>query len=520
MSLPAPPPPPPPGPGSRPAHVPAPPPTALPVAVPVRTAPAVPTASTSPAVPAPAVPAPPGAPALAPTGRPRLRLPRPHLPRPTVAGTEAVLRRAGTGLRQARTRAAKGVTLLRRRAEQLRDRLVEVPLLGRAMVVLASFVTAVTPLGWWSVVALVTAWWLAATRHWLEAWTLTVALAVLLVVAVIWSLGRTTYVVAVSLVSSRVTVGEPALGNVTLTNPASRAASSAVVEMPVGAGLAAFHVPRLASGEVHEEVFTIPTRRRGLVTVGPVTSVRGDALGLLRRTQRWTDPLDLYIHPRTVTLDSNAIGFIRDIEGAVTQDLSSSDVSFHALRDYVPGDDRRNVHWKTTARTGRLMVRQFEETRRAHLLLVLDLDPGAWPDPEDFETAVAVTGSLALATMREYREVSLVSQAGIPLLPTPTRALDILTTVEPLPDCDDLVEITRHAAAAVPQASVTVLLTGPATAAHTIHRAHAELPLGTRPLAVQVDRQAPLTSHQVAGLPVLTLPVLDQLPLAMRKVGS
>ena len=35
-----------------------------------------------------------------------------------------------------------------------------------------------------------------------------------------------------------------------------------------------------------------------------VTSVRGDALGLLRRTQRWTDPLDLYIHPRTVTLDS------------------------------------------------------------------------------------------------------------------------------------------------------------------------------------------------------------------------
>ena len=34
-------------------------------------------------------------------------------------------------------------------------------------------------------------------------------------------------------------------------------------------------------------------------------------------------------------------GVLRDIEGAVTQDLSSSDVAFHALRDYVPGDDRR-----------------------------------------------------------------------------------------------------------------------------------------------------------------------------------
>ena len=58
-----------------------------------------------------------------------------------------------------------------------------------------------------------------------------------------------------------------------------------------------------------------------------------------------------------------------------TQDLSSSDVSFHALREYVPGDDRRAIHWRTTARTGRFMVRVFEETRRSHLFMLLSVSP-------------------------------------------------------------------------------------------------------------------------------------------------
>ena len=39
-------------------------------------------------------------------------------------------------------------------------------------------------------------------------------------------------------------------------------------------------------------------------------------------------------------MNASTVGFIRDIEGATTQDLSSADVSFHALREYVPGDDR------------------------------------------------------------------------------------------------------------------------------------------------------------------------------------
>ena len=81
-------------------------------------------------------------------------------------------------------------------------------------------------------------------------------------------------------------------------------------------------------------------------------------------------------------------------------------------------------------------------------------------------------------------------------------------------------EVTRCAAAAVPDASVTVLVTGSLVPIASIHRAHVELPLSTRSIALRVDGDAALRSQRLAGLPVLTLPELDLLGRAMRKVDS
>ena len=81
------------------------------------------------------------------------------------------------------------------------------------------------------------------------------------------AVGLATYRVSVELASTRVTVGDAALGQVVLTNPSARRVGASTVELPVGEGLAAFRVPRLGAGESHEEPFTIPTRRRGVVVV-------------------------------------------------------------------------------------------------------------------------------------------------------------------------------------------------------------------------------------------------------------
>ncbi|WP_196717313.1 DUF58 domain-containing protein [Actinomyces trachealis] len=377
----------------------------------------------------------------------------------------------------------------------------------------------ITPLGRWSLLALLLSLPTAVATHWQEAWAVTLVLATMLLLALPTVIGRRSYEVVVSLAANRVTVGEAAFGGVRLTNSSPRSVGSASVELPVGTGLAVFNVPRLAGKTSHEEVFTVPTRRRGVIIVGPATSVRGDPLGLLRRKQRWNEPIELFVHPRTITIDTEAIGFIRDIEGAVTQELSSSDVSFHALRDYIPGDDRRNVHWRSTARTGRLMVRQFEETRRSHLLVVLDLDAEAWHSADEFEIGVSCAASLVLAAYRAGREVSLVTQDGMPVGPNAMRALDAITRLEQVRTTKDLSALARQAARDVPQASVAALVTGSALPAVQLHRAHCELPLTAYPIGLRIDQGAPLRSTQIGGLRLFTLGALEPLPQAMRRAA-
>ena len=101
-------------------------------------------------------------------------------------------------------------------------------------------------------------------------------------------------------------------------------------------------------------------------------------------------------------------GFIRDLEGSPTRDLTVSDIAFHALREYVPGDDRRFIHWRSSAKTGTFMVRQFEETRRSRLMVLLDLDAGAYADDAEFELAVSAAASVGARAIRDARTVSFV----------------------------------------------------------------------------------------------------------------
>ena len=133
---------------------------------------------------------------------------------------------------------------------------------------------------------------------------------------------------------------------------------------------------------------------------------------------------------------------------------------------------------------------------------------------------MSASASLLLAAVRDSREISLVTQAGRPYLPTGARVLDTFTTLNPVEGAGDLVGLTRQAVSTVPQASVTVLVTGARTSASALHRAHAELPASTRCLALRINAREHLASQRVAGLPVVTLPDLEHLAPAMRKARS
>ena len=376
------------------------------------------------------------------------------------------------------------------------------------------FVAMVTPLGWATLliggVSAIIGW----SRGWLEFRGLTFLALVLFVVAVLLTLRRPTHDVLLELHQPRVPAGEPGLGRVLLRGRPG-GTPAATIELPVGKAVARFRVASLGENDEHEELFSIPTRRRGVIPVGPVRAVQADPVGLIRRTKVFSEPMELFVHPRMVPLELATVGFLKDVEGITTANLSSSDVSFHALRDYVPGDDRRNVHWRSTARTGRLMVRQFEETHRSSLLVLLDTRAGDYENEEDFETAVSVACSLTLDAIAHAREVALVTEEESLPTASAARLLDASCAIEPT-GALGLDELARRATTHHPEASVLLVVTGQLCPDEVLGRVRTITPSDTVAAALRAGSN-PSGRRTVGALVRFDLDRLETLPLVMRR---
>lgn len=379
----------------------------------------------------------------------------------------------------------------------------------------------VRPAAWVLIAGAVVLWIAGGSLGWWELTVAAVVLSALLALCALFLIGRTAYDVTLDLTRTRVIVGERAVGALTLSNSSGRAILPSRVVLPVGAGRGEFEVGRLAPGASAEELFAIPTTRRAVVKVGPVSVVRGDPLGLFERVHRADEPVDLFVHPRTVLFEGQSLGFLRDLEGLPATDLSRDDVSFHALREYQPGDDLRHVHWKSTARTGTVMVRQYEETRRSHFVIGLSTHPGDYRDEAEFELAVSAAGSLGLRALRDSQRVEIrVQERALPA-GTGKQFLDSLSgVVHSRPRLGGTVELAGIVAATLPLASVVVLVCGSAVSANSLRAACARLPFGARTLAVVAEAGASPSLRQIGDAGVVTVGALEQLPAALRKVLS
>ena len=346
--------------------------------------------------------------------------------------------------------------------------------------------SVVTSFGWLVIGAAIAGFVGAILAGWAEAFALFVACLSLLIIAIILVAAPSPYRVFLRLAQERVVAGQTALGEIRVVNDTARRGGSEVIELPIGTGVAEFVIPGVSSHETWDEFFSVLTRRRGVIEIGPARTVRSDGLGLLRRVRSWDNPVTLYVHPRTVRVPFDATGFQLDVEGVSTGKLSSSDVSFHALRDYEPGDDRRAVHWQSTARLGKLIVRQYEETHRSHHLIVLDTSRSSW-DRDSFEDGVSVAASLALAGISASRTVSFA--AGKTWVPATNAGamLDALSSL-PMSGRDDITALARRAYAARPAASYVSIVAPPSVSdAEAAHLAQ----VTPRDVTVQVLRINP-----------------------------
>ncbi|MGO1508103.1 MAG: DUF58 domain-containing protein [Microbacteriaceae bacterium] len=385
---------------------------------------------------------------------------------------------------------------------------------------LQKIAAVIRPLAWVLIALAIVFWIMGSALGWMELIIAAVIITITLLLCALFLIGRTEYDVALDLARTRVVVGERAVGALTLANPGSRAILPSRVVLPVGSGRGEFGIQRLAPGEKAEELFAIPTQRRGVVEVGPVSVVRGDPLGLFERAHRRDDPVDLYVHPQTVLFDGQSLGFLRDLEGLPAADLSRDDVSFHALNEYQPGDDLRHVHWRSTARTGVMMVRQYEETRRSHFVIGLSRSSGDYAVDADLELGISVAGSIGLRAIRDSQRVDVRVQGGELRAGTGKQLLDSLAGVESSKSREGgIAELSGVIAATLPLASVVVLVCGNRVSNEDLRVACARLPFGAKVIAIVADTNVEMPAlRRIGEADVVSVGTLQQIPLALQKV--
>ena len=177
--------------------------------------------------------------------------------------------------------------------------------------------------------------------------------------------------------------------------------------LPVGRREVGLRLPFMSPFALRTETVPLPPMPRGVHTVGPVAYEKTDPVGLVSRRFTSGTAVELFVAPRVTELSLFAGGLTNDLDGATSQQLSMSDLAFHALREYVPGDDLRHVHWRSSATAGELLVRQYHETRRGHVTILVDDHRDSYRRLRDFELAVSVAASIALRAVRDDIDTDL-----------------------------------------------------------------------------------------------------------------
>jgi uncharacterized protein (DUF58 family) len=169
----------------------------------------------------------------------------------------------------------------------------------------------------------------------------------------------------------------------------------------------------LRAGDTARAAYRLPTARRGIVVVGPLTMELSDPFGLVRTTRRAAPRVELTVLPHVVELAPVARSGQRDPHSGTdhANGLARQGEDFTGLRPYVVGDDLRRVHWPSTARHDELMVRQDEIPWQGRVTILLDVRKGAMR-PEALEDAVSFAASLVLASWKHRDTIRLVHTGG------------------------------------------------------------------------------------------------------------
>ncbi|HVE64379.1 MAG TPA: DUF58 domain-containing protein [Mycobacteriales bacterium] len=246
-----------------------------------------------------------------------------------------------------------------------------------------------------------------------------------------------------TVVPGRLPVGSSATVRLRLENVSRLPTSVLFVEDAVAYSLGArprFVLDRVEAGGAREVTYPVRSDVRGKFRVGPLSVRLTDPFGMCELTRSFAALDELVVTPIVSPLPSIGLGGDWAGGGATqSRAVASSGENDASTREYRYGDDLRKVHWKSTARTGELMVRREEQPWQSRATLLLDSrisahfgeGPGS-----SFEWAVAAAASVGVSLARAGYTLRYVTDAGVDLQTAGTSAaeemlLDQLAIAEP-----------------------------------------------------------------------------------------
>lgn len=153
--------------------------------------------------------------------------------------------------------------------------------------------------------------------------------------------------------------------------------------------------------------------RRGLFVLGPTKLQTGDPFGFFSVSLQYPSTMPLLVLPPIVPLPSIEIApGGRTGDGRPRASALDRTVSAASVREYVPGDSKRWIHWRTTARRDNLYVRLFDGTPAGDWWILLDMDRHVQAGEEDDATdehGIILAASLADQGIRLKHSVGLAA---------------------------------------------------------------------------------------------------------------
>ena len=168
------------------------------------------------------------------------------------------------------------------------------------------------------------------------------------------------------------------------------------------------------------------THKRGPVVLGPLELITTDTFGLVRSKKITNARATLLVHPFLFDLESLPSN-IKSLGTLKKSATLNEEKEFYMLRDYQVGDNFKNIHWKSSAKTGTMLLKQFETqvSEGFSISLFIDNRPGLSKDV--FEEMISTVASIANAHEQNGKRVFIQTTSGEKVQTENYKILDFLS---------------------------------------------------------------------------------------------